>query len=158
MEDTALNLLKNTQEALHLNQKQFATYIGVSIKTMSNWMTGLRTCPIYVAEMAARLAEADLKALEDGERTTGMFRWCIISARGIDEWIQPFASKAEAVRFADADWNRLTKREKERYEKFMIGKMHVCYNPEFDGPFALYELEDGSVDGDVYECVKDYKE
>lgn len=156
MENAALNMLKETQEALHLNQKQLGTYIGVSIRTISNWMTGTRQCPIYIAEMAARLADADLKALENDEPTSLMDRWCVISSRGMDEWIQPCGSKADALRQAESDWKHLTQREKEKYEKFMVGRMHVCYSLSYDGAFSVYELADGSADSDVYECAKDY--
>ena len=156
MENTALDILKDTQEALNLNQKQFGTYIGVSIRTISNWMTGVRQCPIYIAEMAARLAESDLRALDQAETPSGMFRWCVISSKGMDEWVQPCGSKADALRQAESDWNHLTAKEKENQERFMVGVMHVCYEPGYDGPFNLYTREDGSCDGDVYEVAKDY--
>jgi len=152
------DMLMRANNLLGLTQKDFGTYIGVSIRTVNSWMTGDRTAPDHVAEMALRLAEVDSRALEDGERTTGMYRWAVISSSGIDEFLTVCGSKADALRAAEDDWKHLTPREKEKLERFEVGLIHVCLTDAmgYDGRFSYFEDSAGRVDGDVYECAKDY--
>ena len=152
----SLELLKSVQESLELNQRNFGTYIGVSIKTISNWMTETRQVPEYVAEMAARIAKYDLKALDEGEPTSRMIRWAVISGNGTDEWIHVCGSKADAIREAEDDWKHLTPAEREKCDRFEVSKIAVSLNPSFDGPFSWYEEEDGWIESNIYECAKDY--
>ena len=153
-----LKMLKKAQIMLELNQRELGTYIGVSQRTINNWMTETRAVPAYVAEMTLRLADLDMKALDAGEPTSEMFRWAVISSRGIDEWIDVYGSKADALREAEADWKHLTPTEQKSMERFMVGLIHVCYHPSHDGKFDWIELSNGEIDGDVYECAKDYLE
>ena len=153
---TAIEMLKEAQELLNLNQKELGTYIGVSTRTVNSWMTGERTCPDHVAEMALRLARIDAKALEEDEPTTAMMRWAVIDSYGIDEYLTVCGSKADALREAENDWNHLTAAEKANRERFLVGLINVqiCEKAGFGGRFEYANIE-GRIDGDVYECAKD---
>lgn len=151
-------MLKKAQEMLGLTQKELGVYIGVSTRTVNSWMTGERTCPDHVAEMAARLTEVDAKALEEGEPTTGMMRWAVISSDGGDEFLTVCGSKADALREAETGWNHMTQREKEKAERFEVGLIHVCLAEDHasESRFSSFTRDDGTIDADVYECAKDY--
>lgn len=154
---TNLELLKEAQRLTGLNQRTFGTYIGVSFRTISNWMTETRSTPVYVAEMALRIAKYDTEAVEEGNPTSGMFRWSVISENGQgDEQILCCGSKADALREAEEYWNHLTEREKKAAQRFEVSLIHVCYQPTFEGSFAYYEDEHGRCDSDTYDTAKDW--
>ena len=159
MEDNR-SMLKQAQEELKLNQKELGVYIGVSTRTINSWMTGERECPSYVAEMVRRLARIDRKALEDGENTSGMFRWAVIDEiRDGDEYITVCGSKADALREAEKDWKHLLPKEQERRARFQVALIHVAVmEREVDGTrFTYFTDHNGRIDGDVYEVAKNFK-
>lgn len=159
MEDNR-SMLKQAQEELKLNQKELGVYIGVSTRTINSWMTGERECPFYVAEMVRRLARIDRKALEDGENTSGMFRWAVIDEiQDGDEFLTVCGSKADALREAQRDWEHLLPKERERRSRFEVGLIHVAAMEQaVDGTrFTYYQDHRGHFDGDVYEVAKNFK-
>lgn len=159
MEDNR-SMLRQAQEELKLNQKELGVYIGVSTRTINSWMTGERECPAYVAEMALRLAQIDRIALEDDEHTSGMFRWAVIDEiQDGDEFITVCGSKADALREAERDWERLLPKERERRARFQVGLIHVAaMEREVDGTrFTYFTDHSGRIDGDVYEVAKNFK-
>lgn len=155
---TSQEMLKEAQEMLGLKQKELGVYAGVGAKTVNTWMKGKRTCPDHVAEMVLRLAKVDAKALKEGEPTTDMMRWAVIESSGIDEFITVCGSKNDALKAAEENWNHLTESEKKKLEIFAVGLIHVQLMEKngIDGRFTYAENENGWVDGDIYECEKDY--
>lgn len=155
---TSKELLIEAQKALRLNQKDFGTWIGVSARTVNAWMgkAESRSCPIYWAEMALRLAKRDAEAMEAGERTSGMFRWAVIDSDGFTEVLSVYGSKPEAIREAESIWNHFTDREKAKAERFEVGLIHVQLIDARIEKFTYFEDENGQIDSDVYEVAKDY--
>lgn len=159
MEDNR-NMLRQAQEELKLNQKELGVYIGVSTRTINSWMTGERECPSYVAEMVRRLARIDRKALENGENTSGMFRWAVIDEiQDRDEFLTVCGSKADAIREAQRDWERLTPKDRERRARFEVGLIRATLMDQtVDGSrFTYYQDNKGHIDSDVYDTAKSWK-
>ena len=149
--ETAREILMTTQKQLGLTQRELGVYAGVSTRTINSWMTGYRTCNDSTAELIGRVADMDLKALENGETTSKMRRWCLITSDGGDEFLTAHGSKADAIRDADISWNHLTDKEKAKRESFMVALVDVCLvDRTVDGCFGWSE------NGDVYEVAKDY--
>lgn len=160
MEDNR-NMLRQAQEELKLNQKELGVYIGVSTRTVNSWMTGERECPSYVAEMVHRLAQIDRKAMENGESTSGMFRWAVIDEiQDGDEFLTVCGSKADAIREAQRDWERMTPKDRERRARFEVGLIRATLMDQtVDGSrFTYYQDDKGHIDGDTYETAKDWKQ
>jgi transcriptional regulator with XRE-family HTH domain len=151
-----MDMLKEAQNLLDLNQKELGVYIGVSQRTISNWFTGARQVPAYVAEMALRLAEVESEALDAGDPApTDMYRWAVISSYGTDEWLTVCGSKADALREAEGQWSHMTEAEKAKAERFEVGLIHVQICSDGENCFS-YSESNGVVDGDVYELAKDF--
>ena len=146
-----IETFKEIQKMLGMNQAELGTYAGVSTRTINAWMTGYRACNDSTCELIRRVADMDLKALENGETTSKMRRWCLITSDGGDEFLTAYGSKADAIRDADICWNHLTDKEKAKRESFMVALADVCLvDRTVDGCFGWYE------NGDVYEVAKDY--
>lgn len=157
---TNIEQLKEAQEILDLNQKELGVYIGVSTRTINSWMTGERECPAYVAEMALRLAQVDRNAMENGENVSGMFRWAVIDEiQDGDEFLTVCGSKADAIREAQRDWERLTPKDRERRARFEVGLIRATLMDQtVDGSrFTYYQDSKGHIDGDVYDTTKSWK-
>ena len=155
-----MKTLKETQKALGLSQKEFGVYIGVSTRTINAWMSEGQpnTCPTYMVELISRIADADLKALEEGEPTTRFQRWAVISSDGGDEFLTVKGNQADALREAEMLWNHLTAKEKASLTTFQVGLVNVQLVEKHghDGPFAYAEDGNGVIDADVYEVAKDF--
>lgn len=160
MENRSKRMLAQAQKTLGVNQKTLGTYIGVSARTVNSWMGRVesRTCPVYVAEMVLRLAQADAHALENGDRPSGMFRWAVISDDGFTEQLTVFGSRPEAIREAEMLWDHLTDAEKKKQERFEVGLVHVTLSGDEREPFTYCQYSDNpnDIDADVYEIAKDY--
>lgn len=157
--ETNKEMLEEAQRLLGLNQKELGIFAGVSARCVNAWMTGERAVPSHVAEMINRLAHADHDALEDVRPTTAMLRWAVITARGIDEWMTVCGNKADALREAADQWRRLTEDERKKVDRFEVSLVKVqivARSPLNCGRFEYYEGADGQIDGEVYECAKDY--
>lgn len=160
---TAIEKLKHVQELLHLNQRELGVYAGVSTRTVNSWMTGDRKCQEWTAELIERIAIADAKAIEAGEPTSGMWRWCLIEMRkyGLeDEHVTVYGSKVDAMRDAECVWNHLTEREKKHVTEFFVAKSYVQVTEEraMEPRFDVYEYADGSVFSEAYDIAKDWLE
>lgn len=157
MKQTSKEILQEAQRMLGLSQKDFGTYIGVSARTVNSWMgkAESRSCPMYVAEMALRLAKADTRARNFSDHTSGMFRWAVIQDSGNVETLDVYGAKADAIREAEMYWNHLTDREKANQERFEVGLAHVTLSESESEPFTYFESDFG-IDADVYEVAKDY--
>jgi len=146
-----IETLKAVQEKLGLNQRELGVYAGVSTRTMNAWCTGYRECPEHVAELIARLAYMDAKALEEGQPTSTMRRWCIRSSYGIDEFLTPAGSKADALRLAKMEWEHMTEKEKANAETFEVCLVDIRLTDRtIDGCFGWADS------GEVYDIAKDY--
>ena len=154
---TSKEMLQEAQELLGLTQKDLGVYIGVSKRTISNWMTDTRECPAAMAELTLRMAKADLKALDDAIPTSGMMRWALIDEGPHEEMLRVYGSQADAIRDGEVYWSHMTDKEKEERIRFQVGLVHVCYAPGWDGKFSYYTREDGWCDADVYEIAKSWK-
>lgn len=154
---TAKEMLQEAQKLLGLNQKEFGTYAGVSIRTVNSWMTEDRKVSDHVAEMIYRLAKVDANALEDGNLTTDMMRWAVIESVGLDEIITVCGSKVDALRAAENDWKHLTQAEKKRMETFCVGLIHVQLTEKnSDSRFTYAETDSGWIDTTIYTIAKEY--
>lgn len=154
---TSRELLQKAQEALGLKQKELGVYIGVSARTINSWMgpAESRTCPVYVAEAALRMAQADQILIRETGIATGMMRWALINDDGHTEDLHVYGAKADAIRDAEMYWKHLTKAEQEKTERFEVGLIHAALTGS--GVFSYYEDESGSIDADVYEVAKNWK-
>lgn len=152
---TSRELLQEAQETLGLSQKELGTYIGVSARTINSWMgpAESRTCPLYVAEAALRMAKADMAMLEEKGTATGMMRWALINGDGHTEDMHVYGAKADALRDAENYWIHLTAKEKDRTERFEVALIHAALT---DDGFSYYESEDGRIDADVYDTAKSW--
>ena len=153
-------MLEKVQDLLQINQKELGVYIGVSTRTVNSWMTGERSCPDHVAEMALRLAKADTRAIENAEPTTTMKRWAVISNDGTDEFLTVCGSKADAIREAEIQWSHTTEAERAKCEIFVVGLINVqiIEKRQHSGRFGWAEDESWEIDSTVYEIAKDYLE
>lgn len=153
-----IELLEEAQELLNLNQRELGIYIGVSARCVNAWMTGERSVPSYVAEMANRLAHIDAVAMAEDRPTSTMARWAVIRSSGLDEFIDVYGNKADALRAADVEWKHLTASEKKKTETFMVGMVNVQIidEPMADSRFQQAVLENGSIDADIYDVAKDF--
>jgi len=153
-----IELLEEAQELLDLNQRELGIYIGVSARCVNAWMTGERAVPSYVTEMANRLAHIDAVAMAEGRPTSTMARWAVIRSSGLDEFIDVYGNKADALRAAEVEWKHLTASEKKKAETFMVGMVNVqiCDEPMADSRFQQAVLENGSIDADIYDVAKDF--
>lgn len=130
-------LLNEARERLGMNQKEFGVYAGVSTRTINSWFTGYRTCADHVAEMITRLASMDKLALDNGEETSIMRRWCLVRSYGQDEFMTAYGSKADALRDAQMEWDHMTKKEKANSETFEVILTDVCLTDRtIDGCFG----------------------
>ena len=155
---TSKETLQEVQDMLGLSQKDLGTYIGVSRRTISNWMTDTRECPFCTAELTLRIAEADLRALDEGEPASGMMRWALIDESEHEETLRVYGSKADAIRDAEVYWTHMTEKEKEREVRFQVGLVHATLAATNTGnAFTYHEDENGWIDADVYEVAKDWK-
>ena len=155
---TTKEMLQEAQAMLGVTQKDLGVYIGVSKRTISNWMTDTRECPMHVAELTLRMAESDTNALNEGIPASGMMRWALIDEAEHDETLRVYGSQADAIRDAEVYWAYLTEKERERRVRFQVGLVHVSLAQlNTNSMFAYYEAHDGSIDADVYEIAKDWK-
>lgn len=154
---TSRELLQEAQNLLGLTQKDIGVYIGVSARTINSWMgpAETRTCPLYVAEAALRMAQADRKLMRETATATGMMRWALISDDGWNEDLHVYGAKADALREAEIYWNHLTKAEQGKKERFEVGLIRAALTGS--GSFGYYEDENGLIDADVYEVAKSWK-
>lgn len=155
-EDNNMNTietLKAVQERLGLNQKELGVYAGVSTRTINSWLTGYRACPDHVAELIRRVAEMDYQALQDGDETSIMQRWCLVRSYGIDEFMTAYGSQADAMRDAQIEWDHMTEKEKTSAETFEVILADVCLiDRTIDGCFGW------AGDGEVREVAKNWIE
>lgn len=158
MNTTSKDILIRAQQTLGLTQKDFGTFIGVSARTVNSWMgkAETRSCPMYLAEMALRLAEADARAIEEDTQRSGMFRWALIQDNGFTETLDVFGSLPEAMREAEMSWNHLTDRERKKMRRFLVGDVHVMLTGLPREPFTYFTEESGVIDSDVGEIAADY--
>lgn len=154
---TSREMLQEAQNELGLSQKELGIYIGVSARTINSWMgpAESRTCPLYVAEAALRMAQADMAMLEEKAIATGMMRWALINEDNRSEDLHVYGAKADAIRDAEIYWSHMTKAEQERTERFEVGLIHAALTGS--GSFSYYEDENGLIDADVYEVAKSWK-
>ena len=132
---STIKVLEDVQAMLGLNQRELGIYAGVSTRTINAWMTGYRVCSDHTAELIRRIAEMDKKALADGDATSTMQRWCLIRSYGHDEFMTPAGSKADALRDAEYEWNRMT--DKEKAKSFLVALCNVCLTDRtIDGCFG----------------------
>lgn len=80
-----------------------------------------------------------------------MKKWCIIDNCGTDEFLTVFKNIEEALEAAENEWGRLTEHDKKRRESYIVGLVNVDENGNY------LEDENGNVDADIYEIVKEYK-
>ena len=132
-----IEVLKDAQEMLGMNQKEFGVFAGVSTRTVNSWFTGYRTCADHVAEMIHRLADLDSRMLASGEETSILRRWCLVRSYGQDEFMTAYGSKADAIRDAQMEWDHMTKKEKANSETFEVILTDVCLTDRtIDGCFG----------------------
>lgn len=140
-----------------ISQRDLAAYAGVPLRTLTSWLNGSRECPGYVIELIERIAEADVKALEEDRPTSVMERWAVIDQEGMDEWVTVCGSKADALQEASRQWKQW--QDHKNISVFMVGLIHCqIIDPKpYTSRFSWALMEDGiSVDGDIYEIAKDY--
>lgn len=157
---TSREMLQEAQELLGLTQKELGAYIGVSARTINSWMgpAETRTCPLYVAEAALRMAEADIRGIKNCDWRTSMMRWALITNDGIEN-LHVYGAKADALREANIQWSRLTKEEREKLQRFEVSLVNVSLVlDEGFGRFSYQETDDGWIDSDPYEVAKNWKE
>lgn len=51
--------IRKIRESTGLSQVKFARRFGIPTRTIEDWETGRMSCPAYVAEMLAALAQTD---------------------------------------------------------------------------------------------------
>ena len=154
-----MKTLKEIQNSLGMNQKEFAVYCGVSTRTMNGWMSEgqKNTCPAYLVEMIERVADADSRALENAEPATSMMRWAVISADGNNEYMTAWGNKADAIRDAEMKWDHMTGTERERAERFTVGLVRVQLTDRHGhGNIFTWAEDENGVDGDIYETAKEF--
>lgn len=134
----SIEMLKEVQNMLNLNQRELGVYAGVPTRTVNSWMTGYRECPENVAELILRVAKSDRKLLDDGEEETSvMRRWCLVTSDGGDMFVTPCGSEADAIREGGIQWNHLLEKEQKAQETFAIWLLdiRIC-DRTIDGPFS----------------------
>lgn len=157
---TSRELLQEAQELLGLTQKELGTYIGVSARTINSWMgpAETRTCPLYVAEATLRMAQSDLRGIDNCDWRTSMMRWALVTDDGQLEDLHVYGAKADALREAETYWNHLTKEEQEKLQRFEVSLVKVSLIlDEGYGRFSYHETDDGWIDSDAYEVAKSWK-
>ena len=153
-----LEMLSEARQLLNLNQKELGVYIGVSNNTVNNWMTKRRACPTHIAEMALRLARFDAERLENGETTSQMVRWSLVSSTEYGEWLTVCGSKADAIREGQMQWSHLTENEKRKVSTFEVALVKVQIVDKFKNEprFSYYCDESGRCDADILDIAKDW--
>lgn len=157
---TTAERLKAVQEKLNLNQRELSIYAGVSTRIANQWINEIHKCSETICELIERIAEVDAKAMEQDAPTTKMLRWAVVDNRGTDEYITFHGCKADALRDAEYQWNRLTRFEQEHdCKSFAVCLVSCCVVPKRRGsqPFSQWCGEDGWCDADVYEEARRYK-
>lgn len=151
---TNIEILEQIQQLLKINQKTLGAYIGVSTRTINSWMTGERSCPDHVADLAARLAEVDAMAIAEGMGSVPMQRWAVIDTWGADEFITVCGSKADALREGANQWNSLTQAEKEARQSFVVGVINVQLVES--GKKTVFTWAEGPEAGNIYDIAEEY--
>lgn len=82
-----------------------------------------------------------------------MLKWCIIYNNGNLETVKAFDTKEEALAKAESEWQYFTSYDRKRIEFYGVGICNVEYEA---GCWQYAELENGIIDGDIYEIAKEF--
>lgn len=110
--------IKALRNLTGMSQSGFGRKYGIPMRTVQNWENGTTEAPEYVVAMLEQIVWEN----ELGER----LRWYVVDDCGTDYFTEPYDSKAEALEWAEEEWDALTDHDRRRRDGFFVGLIDSC--------------------------------
>lgn len=90
------------------------------------------------------------RMIEQEQNMEKNLKWCVIDERGMDNFMDAYDVKEDAIEAAEREWNKFTAHDKAERDAFYVG---LCNVEIIEGTWEFKEMANGCIDADVYEIA-----